>query len=181
MELLDLFANPVFLFFLFSRFLEPVLIFISPKWAIILSLILDDIDGDFLETFTNIDRPTYQTYDKLMDSWWLIFIFIYILSRNLPYKKIFTTLFLYRIIGVLIMTFWFREWLLIVFPNIFEVLFELYFFFPNWFKVDWGKIKAPYPILLCSTGLVLVREYWLHVLEIDMFSLKDWVGKRGWT
>lgn len=179
--MLELFSNNVFLFFFILRLLAPFLIFISPKFAIILSLFfLDAFDGDFFEAFTAIDRQGYQTYDKIMDSWWLLFILIYILIHKFPYKKIFVSLFVYRIVGVVLMAFWFKEWLLIIFPNIFEMLFEFYIFFPQWFRVKWKKLKAPYPVLISATGIVLFREYWLHVIERDVFSLKSFLEKKGW-
>jgi len=157
--------------------LSPLLLLLSPQVALLFSFFLDAIDGDLLETFVGLKRMTYQKYDKLLDSWWLFFVMIYLLQVDAPHLGWYLFLFLYRMFGVLIMMVRDEEWLLFVFPNVFESVFAVFLFFPSWIEWKLFSVPAPATIVFALTILALVREYWLHVADRDLFDLKKFLGR----
>lgn len=171
------FRNPVFLVVFVVRLFLPFFIFSFPIVTVLLSYFVDMIDGDLLESFVGLKRKTYQKYDKLLDSWWLSFIMAYIYFNNIPYYGWFLWLFLYRMFGVLLVMINGSEWLLFVFPNVFETFFVIYLFFPQWFGLEVGSLRDPIPLFIIITVITLIREYWLHIANRDIFNLKKFLGK----
>ena len=170
-------TNPVFLILLVIRFILPFFIFCFPVATVLFSYFIDTVDGDLLESFVGLQRKTYQKYDKLLDSWWLIFIIVYIYFNNIPYSGWFLGLFLYRMIGVLLVMINGSEWLLFVFPNMFEMFFTIYLFFPQWLDCEVGSFRTFLPLFVIITVIALVKEYWLHIAGRDILNLKRFLGK----
>jgi len=171
------YKNLVLVLLVLLRLLSPLLLLFSPQAALLFSFFLDAIDGDLLETFVGFKRITYQKYDKLLDSWWLFFVMIYLLQIDVSHLGWFLFLFLYRMLGVLIMMIRNEEWLLFVFPNVFESVFAIYLFFPGWIEWRIYDIFPPIPIVVILTIIGLIREYWLHVIHRDIFDLKKFLGR----
>lgn len=128
--------------------------------------LLDAVDGDILAE-AGVPRNWYQKYDKLLDNWWYVAIFVYTvlyLPRDFIWYVLVVSFFV-RIFGSLLFTFTNKEWLLFVFPGLFNWLFFFRIAFPFVFTQNMTVTLFFLGVLSVFT---LWREWQLHIAKIDM-------------
>ncbi|MFZ2024886.1 MAG: hypothetical protein WAV51_01205 [Microgenomates group bacterium] len=143
-------------------------IFISPIFSTLVIFILDGFDGEIIKR-SGYARHQYSTYDKIMDYWWYIWIFIFVLYTNVPVKNLFIFLFLYRTVGQLLYLLYQKGIIFFLFPNVFESLFYYYlvahivhqeqFFF--------AQPLLTY-VIIALTILKLAQEYIIHIRLMNL-------------
>lgn len=139
----------------------------NPFWAAMFNIFIDAIDGHIFESF-GVERNTYEIYDKWLDLWFYIALFVYTLQKltTSPYYLLLIILFLIRLVGTLAFAKFNKEWLLFAFPNLFEPVFLVVVGFPQLFDW-WGNLTV--------FGLIFVLkmfiEWWIHLAKLDLTSL----------
>ncbi len=146
-------------------------IFVSPIISTLVIFILDGFDGEIMKR-SGYARHEYSTYDKIMDYWWYIWIFLFVLYSNVPAKNIFIVLFLYRTVGQLIYLLYHKGIILFLFPNVFESLFYYYlvatllhqeqFFF--------SQPLLTYAIIALTIPK-LIQEYLVHIRLMNLSGM----------
>ena len=119
-EFRRLFRHPLFWIVTFARCSGAFIIFINPFWGYFIYVILDIADGQILPNFAGMNPLAYHLWDKYVDT----FVFFVMLIVTIPYG-IFTPLLfllLYRLVGQLIFWETKNDRYLLVFPNIFEIV-----------------------------------------------------------
>src|SRR5579859_4074454 len=96
-------AQLIFVLIEILRFTSPILIFINPYLAVIVSNFLDLIDSDFAFYSQLVTWKQYYLLDKIFDYWWYIFIVLY--SANKTIFPFILALFIFRGIGQLLTIF----------------------------------------------------------------------------
>lgn len=157
-------AKPFVIFWTGIRIAAVFLLWWNFLVAVVVNFVLDAVDGDILSKF-RIKRGWYQKYDKYLDDWWYVVLFVYMLM-NVERGLVFTILvylFVWRMIGSLLFEFTNWEWLLMFFPNVFNFGVILWVLMPGLFSLvgAWWVFGG----LLVFT---LVREWMLHISKIDM-------------
>jgi hypothetical protein len=96
------------------------------RWAFFGSIfaVLIDFSDLFLMNLLNLGGVgDYQALDKVLDLAYMT-TFLYVSLRwNYPSSRISLFLFLYRIIGLIVFEWTGLRWVLLIFPNVFEVWF----------------------------------------------------------
>lgn len=165
-----------YLFIIVLRIICSPLIFFQPVLAIILSVFLDIIDGDFANTV--VTKKQYQLIDKNLDLWWFINIMFFISIKYPDLKNYFLFLFIYRLIGQSIFYATKNRGVLLFFPNFFEWIFYLVFIGINYYP-SLLVGQTFYIILALIIIIKIYQEWFLHVADL---SLKEIVfkTKRDW-
>lgn len=154
------------------RFVIPFFIFNAPIQATIASLLSDSLDG-YVGYRLGWKWKTYHFWDKTLDYWWYIFIFLY--SVNLKIFPVILILFAYRSIGQFLSLKKSNTKYLVWFPNILENYFIFYvltLIFPKLdflFGSDWVVTT-----FIVSLLLAITRE---HVLHVRKFSVLNYLFK----
>ncbi|MBT4849780.1 hypothetical protein HON36_02925 [Candidatus Parcubacteria bacterium] len=158
---------------LIIRLVVPLSILKYPFWGTVASLLVDALDVVMI-TFIGVGAMPegwYTPADKILDSYYLIFSFIVSLrwADRLP-KKISIILFVYRIIGVILMEITNIRILLFFFPNMFENFFLFWEARNKWFK----RLKPTKKNLTIALIALLIpkmfQEWMLHWKLIDPWS-----------
>lgn len=138
-----------------------------PFWAAMFNIFIDAIDGHMFESF-GVKRDTYEIYDKWLDLWFYIALFIFILQRmgDSPYYLLLIILFFVRLVGILAYARFSKEWLLFAFPNLFEPVFLVVVGFPQIFDL-WGQ-PTTFAVIFFSKMFI---EWWIHLAKLDLTSL----------
>jgi hypothetical protein len=170
----------VFVLVVGGRFLLPLLIPYYPLPAVVACLILDGVDQTIFQLVGH-NPPTYQSYDKAMDVYYLAIAYLATLRnwQSMPAFGISRFLFFYRLVGALIFELTHLRWLLLVFPNTFEYFFITYEsvrsrFKPTAMVLSWWLSAAA----LIWVFVKLPQEYWLHVAKLDVtneIGLHHWI------
>jgi hypothetical protein len=162
----------MYFFIVLLRLVCAPLIFVWPLPAIILSVILDIIDGDF--ACKVVSKTKYQLIDKNLDLWWFINIIIFVFIRYPQYKLLLSILFVYRLIGQLMFNYSNNRKYLVLFPNFFEWIFFLIFLGKNYFpNIIVGQNFYVYIIFICT--IKIFQEWFLHVGD---YSIKEIIFKK---
>jgi hypothetical protein len=153
------------------RILAVFLLWWNVILGFIINILLDAVDGDIIERF-KVNQAWYERWDKLLDLWFYAVLAFFIYSTQ-PRTEIWYWMllfFAYRMIGTILFTAFKKEWLLLIFPNIFTGLFLINFLFPT--ISSWNFIfPSPYPLLIILIVFGLIKESWIHVLKIDLTDL----------
>jgi hypothetical protein len=158
-----------------SRLFLPMLI---PRWplpGILLSLVIDWIDGSIFRSFTNLPIEGYQAYDKALDIYYLAIAYLATL-RNWSYLfafKLGRFLFYFRLVGVLLFELTGTRALLLIFTN----AFEYFFIFYEAVRVRWDPLRLSKRALVIALVLIVVfvkipQEYIVHIAQINT---TDWI------
>jgi len=155
------------IFVLILRLTSPLSIFYWPLSGGILAITADFYDFVILEYlgWGGLDFPTYQKADKILDSYYLAIEFIVTrrLRDNLA-KRLFAVLFGWRLAGVMIFEFTGAREALFFAPNVFEVVFLLFYlvkkFHPRFHMENNWKLIF---VIVVIGFLKLLHEYNLHV------------------
>lgn len=166
-------------FVVLVRIVLAPLILVWPTTAIILSLLLDIFDADF--AYKVITRKQYQTADKLLDSWVLIFELILAWQILPEFKFLLSILFAWRMIGLTLFLESKNRHILLVFGNFFENFFFLLYF---------STVYPPLNYILENRSMLFVamafafvskifHEWFIHVAEL---SVREHLfkSKRNW-
>ena len=158
------------------RLILPFFLWRNALAATILVLLADLADGEvFRRAFTYQKNDQYQLVDKTLDFYWYIFVLFY--SVRFPIFNLLLFLFLWRMLGTLLLFVKKDRKYLALFPNIFERLFIVYLLtlaFPS--LTFLFEAPALYITLFVLSVITVIREYFLHIREIQLYELRT--GKR---
>jgi len=131
--MIEIFSIPLGLIVIFSlRLLIPLSIFRWPLWGGLASLIIDAADTNIVKPF-GVEIPNYTITDKYLDTYYLGIEMIVSLSWfNKLAKNTSVVLYLWRLAGLIAFKITGAQYLLFIFPNLFENFFLFYVF--------WAKI-----------------------------------------
>lgn len=149
------------------RLLVPLLILRWPIFGMLASMYLDLQDFNYFTIRTEQDMTNYQTWDKVMDIYYLSIAFYTSLSwKEKLAKKISIFFFSLRALGVVVLLFVHARELLLFFPNIFENFFLFYLLFKTFTNNArlFTSVLATSAILACIIIPKVIAEYYLHIL-----------------
>lgn len=141
-----------------GRLCIPLLIFAYPLLAELLSLTLDQTDGQLFYQL-GYKWKTYNTIDKMLDFWWYIFILLFLRGSHI--FLIASMLFLWRMIGQVWGIVGKNETIYIFFPNLLEWVFVQYVLFPH---------MSILIMILISGVWSLFLEWAIHKKHIHLMS-----------
>ena len=157
-----------------ARILVPIAIPRFPLPAMLAALLIDGIDQTIFQTFTSLDLEGYQSYDKALDVYYLSIAYTATLRNWTHHTAIAVGRFLYyfRLVGVVLFEVTQLRALLLVFPNTFEYLFDLY----EAVRARWDPRRLSDGLVIASTALIWVviklpQEWWIHVAQLDATDL----------
>jgi hypothetical protein len=174
-------VDVVFWTVVLARFALPLLIPRYPLPAIVGSLVLDAADQTIFQTF-GFNPPSYQSYDKAMDVFYLSVAYMASLRNwaSLAGVRVSRFLFFYRQVGVVAFELSGVRALLLVFPNTFEYFFIAY----EGIRSRWNPARFGLKFWVLVAGVIWVfiklpQEYWIHIAELDFTdTVRDvaWFG-----
>jgi hypothetical protein len=157
-----------------ARILVPLGIPRFPLPAMLATLIVDGLDRTVFETFTSLDLEGYQTYDKALDVYYLSIAYTATLRNWAHHTAIAVGRFLYyfRLVGVVLFEVTQVRALLLVFPNTFEYVFDLY----EAIRVRWDPRRLSDRFVIGAAAAIwifikLPQEWWVHVAQLDATDL----------
>lgn len=149
------------------RLLVPLLILRWPIFGMLASMYLDLQDFNYFTIRTEQDTTNYQTWDKVMDIYYLSIAFYTSLSwKEKLAKKLSVFFFSLRAVGVVVLLFIHARELLVLFPNIFENFFLFYLLFKKFTNNAKLFTSLPISAVIIASIVIpkLIAEYYLHVL-----------------
>ncbi len=154
------------------RLLIPLLIFRYFSIGFIASFFLDAVDLDIIQFFGGRIFPSYQFWDKTLDTYYLSMAMLFSLSwKNELARQSSVILFFYRVIGVVLFVVTGYRALLFFFPNLFEFFFIFYLLYLHFFKTDpIYSLKNLMIILVILLIPKLVQEYILHFAQLHFWE-----------
>ena len=160
------------------RIFAACLLWVNVLSAFAVNLLLDAVDGDVFQRF-GVKRAAYQKYDKLLDSWWYVMIFVYLVLevQRDNWWWILVGLFVYRMVGMVLFVLMNEEWLLSVFANYFTLVTFLVLVTPQVWGWDF-LLPSPYPAVTVVIVTTLWREWLLHIAKWDLSNFL--FGGRKW-
>lgn len=150
-----------------ARTIVPLLIFDHTLVAIILNLILDNIDGQLFYK-AGYKWKTYNLVDKTMDFWWYLWILFYLWST--PVYPIALILIIYRSLGQIGSIIFSNEKIFLFFPNILEWFFYIYLLQPKYIG----------PNLAVSVVIAIIVEFIIHNSRAHITSKYLWHDEITW-
>lgn len=166
--MLDLALGP--LIAVVIRLIVPLAVLRWPLWGALAGIAVDTLDVVVVGIIGKGDFPDYSRIDKLLDSYFLLFLLASSLKWTALLRNVSIALFAYRMLGVVIFEVTGARWLLLIFPN----LFQLYYlfvaakdkFFPQ-YKLTAKRLAI---ILLLLLIPKLLQEYMLHYVQFGPWS-----------
>jgi hypothetical protein len=148
------------------RLLVPLTIFKYPLWGTVASLIIDGLDVVIAFFLGATNMEGYHNIDKVLDVYYLSFAFLVSMKWDKMAKITSMSLFIYRIIGVILFEITQIRLFLFIFNNLFENFFIFEAarqkYFPK-FKLTVKRLVIALLILLIPK---MIQEYILHYLEL---------------
>lgn len=165
------------------RLFVPLSILRWPLLGTIIAAYIDYRDWDFLGINTQAEMSFYQTWDKLLDTyylalaWYTSFAWKDRIARTTAFF-----LFFYRVLGVFIGLISDRS-LLLFFPNSFEWFFWFYLLFIRISKkaILFSSGKILFLVLLVVTIPKIVQEYFMHVLRKPPWEVFPITQNANWS
>lgn len=157
----------VYYLVLLVRLILAPLIFIWPATSVIVSFLLDAVDGDIAASAVSKER--YQAIDKTVDFWVYIFEMSYAWINFDEFKLLLLGLFIWRLAGLILFYVTANRRLFIIFGNYFENVFFVIFF---------GFTKAPffYFAVAVASLIKFFQEWFIHIADLsvieDIFKIK---------
>jgi hypothetical protein len=153
-----------------ARFALPLLIPMYPLPAIVGCLLLDGVDQTIFQTF-GYDPPSYQSYDKAMDVFYLSVAYLASLRNwtNQAAVRVSRFLFFFRQIGVVAFELSGVRMLLLLFPNTFEYFFIAYEAIRT--RRNPARYGLRFWVLVAGAIWIFVKlpqEYWIHIAQLDL-------------
>lgn len=154
----------------FLRLVFGFVILYLPIIGWLFSWILDAIDYAYALR-GNIVFATYNEIDKLVDIWFRLFMALAPYKLDWEYKEIFLILFILRSIGDILFFLFKKEEVFLFFPNILEFFFIGFALQLQFNFLKFSSFTNMLIILIVSTILKLIQEYFGHVVKItDPFN-----------
>lgn len=151
-----------------SRLLIPLSIPRWPLFGMILAILADSFDYNLLPLKTHQDYAYYQTWDKLLDTYYLAFAaYVSFSWKDKFARRISKISFLYRLIGVSLFELTNIRLFLIFFPNFFDIF---YLFYLMYTKITQSYILFPTlesisPVITAILVPKLSQEFFIHGLQ----------------
>lgn len=157
-----------------ARILLPLAIPRFPLPAMLAALVIDGVDQTIFQTFTSLDLEGYQSYDKALDVYYLSIAYTATLRNWTHHTAIAVGRFLYyfRLVGVVLFEITQVRALLLVFPNTFEYVFDLY----EAIRARWDPRRLSGRSIIGAAAAIwilikLPQEWWIHVAQLDATDL----------
>lgn len=155
------------------RLLVPLSIVRFPLAGGVIVIIGDNLDWHILHLFPPVDYISYQQYDKFLDTYYLAIEFLISLTwkeKIVRYTSV--VLFLYRVIGVMLFELTNNQYLLFVFPNIFESFYLFYLLYKMYTTAVFSYRNAyiVFSLLLLAISKYAF-EYLLHVAQVPLTDI----------
>ena len=158
------------------RLIVPLLILRWPLGGLIASVVADTLDVVIIAAIRSGMFDDYTSMDKLLDTYMLVFAAIVAWRwQNRIARFAGIALFGYRVIGVAILQLTDARWVLFLFPSVFDFFYVYHLVTTRWFpalEVN-GYRKLAY-VLLILTGMKLVQEFILHIVEFRPLCWLNW-------
>ena len=158
------------------RLIVPLLILRWPLGGLIAAVVADTLDVVIIAAFRSGMFDDYTSMDKLLDTYMLVFAAIVAWRwQNRIARFAAIALFGYRVVGVAILQLTDARWVLFVFPSVFDFFYVYHLVTTRWFpalEVN-GYRKLAY-VLLILTGMKLVQEFILHIVEFRPLCWLNW-------
>ena len=158
------------------RLIVPLFILRWPLRGLIASVIADTLDVVIIAAIRSGMFEDYTGMDKLLDTYMLVFAVIVAWRWENRFARFAgIALFGYRVAGVVILQLTDARWVLFLFPSVFDFFYVYHLVTTRWFpalEVD-GYRKLAY-ILLILTGMKLVQEFILHIVEFRPLCWVNW-------
>ncbi len=165
----------VFFLVIFLRLFIPLSIFRSPLLGAFLSIGLDILDWHLFQAFAPDNIQRYQELDKILDLYYIgLEASIVLRWRDAFVKHIALFLFLYRSIGVLLFEVFQMRFLLLVFPNIFEVFFIFYLIYSRFKKNNSLSLKESILFFIFLGIPKIAQEYVMHYAQLEYWRWTNW-------
>ncbi len=149
-----------------ARMILPLTILKWPLPGVIACMTADVFDYNMLSLSGAEDYVMYQTWDKVLDLYYLSFAAYLAWSwKDAAAKKLALFLFAYRAAGVLLLLITHERFFLFVFPNVFESFFIFYLLFKAVEKKQ-RLFNSSVAFVVIFVGLLtpkLVQEFYIHV------------------
>ena len=158
------------------RLIVPVFILRWPLGGLIASVVADTLDVVFIAAIRSGMFEDYTGADKLLDTYMLAFAALVSLrwdNRIARFASI--ALFGYRVVGVVILQLTDARWVLFLFPSVFDFFFVYHLVTTRWLpalEVNGYRMLAY--LLLILSGMKLVQEFILHVVEFRPLCWMNW-------
>ncbi len=158
------------------RLIVPLLILRWPLGGLIASVIADTLDVVIIAAIRSGMFDDYTSMDKLLDTYMLAFALLVSLRWENPIAKFASiALFGYRVVGVAILQFTDARWVLFVFPSVFDFFYVYHLVTTRWFPaLEVNGYRKLACVLLILTGMKLVQEFILHIVEFRPLCWMNW-------
>ena len=158
------------------RLIVPVFILRWPLGGLIASVVADTLDVVLIAAIRSGMFEDYTSADKLLDTYMLAFAALVSLrwdNRIARFASI--ALFGYRVVGVVILQLTDARWVLFVFPSVFDFFFVYHLVTTRWFpSLEVKGYRMLAYLLLILSGMKLVQEFILHVVEFRPLCWMNW-------
>lgn len=162
------------------RFALPILFFkYHSALMVFLITFLDLVDAEFAGNHV-ASKAWYQKMDKMLDLYWYAWLLTYVLVFYPSFALLFVGLFIYRLIGHILVISGKDRKVLMYFPNLFEYLFFLLFFSKTFVSLNFlTQGSMLYVSIVILVIFKFCQEYFLHIKKLsireNVFGLKrDW-------
>lgn len=155
------------------RLIAPFSILRFPVIGVIACALIDGIDHDYIGKF-----EYYQIADKWLDLYYLAFAYYVSRSwRDQIARRLAKYLFIYRAVGVIVLSITNLEWTLILFPNLFEMFFVfcLLYFYTSKSTQIFDSWKNSIIMMVALLVPKMLQEYALHVHPLYPQLTPDWI------
>lgn len=164
-----------FLIFSLIRIFAALLILKWPLFGILLSVLMDGLDWDFLHTTKNFNYDLYNVWDKAMDITYLTVAATTIRNwKDIIAQRIAMFLYIFRLTGVFIFFLSNIKPLLFFFPNIFEHFFIWFLIFAHFNKKIVPRSRLVWGFILVSIAAPkIIHEYVMHIKNQQLWYIWD--------
>lgn len=158
------------------RLIVPLLTLRFPLPGILLSMLVDLYDWQFLQLTTSRDYENYQVWDKVFDLYYQLIILAVVISfKDRLIRNIAIFFFLYRLTGIALAFLFSNRQFLFYFPNFFENFVLLYLIFLLISKQEkmFYSVRNIGIVILAIVIPKLIHEYFQHFLEKHPWEIYD--------
>ena len=158
------------------RLIVPMFILKWPLGGLIASVVADTLDVVLIAAIRSGMFEDYTSADKLLDTYMLAFAaFVSLRWDNRIARFASIALFAYRVVGVAILQLTDERWVLFVFPSVFDFFFVYHLVTTRWLPaLEVSGYRMLAYLLLILSGMKLVQEFILHVVEFRPLCWMNW-------
>jgi len=178
------FIGPGLIFIILLRLVVALTIFKFPLWGTVASLLVDCFDVVLADVFgsigiiSKVPDGLYDKGDKILDTFYLaIAFFVSFGWKEKLAKWTSISLFVYRVIGVILFEITNIRILMFIFPNLFENWFLFWAARNKYFSKFKLTVKKLVIILVILLIPKMIQEYFLHYAIIHPWTkIKAFLG-----